>query len=86
LYHKNLSQASHITKIPKIRKNWAGQLVSPGGQHLAAKRCIAETQKMGPRGTSRLAGLQHRQAVSGNFQKRDQSQRESNFHSPLNPE
>jgi len=60
--------------------------VSLGGQHLAATRCIVETQKMGSRGMSRLAGLQRREAVSGNFQKRDKSQRESNFQSPCNPE
>jgi len=41
--------------------------VSLGGRHLAARQCIVETQKIGFKGMSRLAGLQRRQAVSGNF-------------------
>jgi len=68
-YHKNLSQASSTTKIPKIRWNWIGQFVSPGGLHLVARRCIARTQKISTRSMSRLAALKVRQAVSGNLQK-----------------
>jgi len=56
--------------------------VSPGGQCIAARQCIAENPEIASGGMSRLAGLQHRQAVSGNFQKSDRIQRKlKNAHS-----
>jgi len=41
---------SNITKHPKTCKNWTNQFVSPGGQHLAARRCMKKTQFLGPEG------------------------------------
>jgi len=64
-YHKNHSKHPHITKIPKIQENWASQFVSPGGQHIAARWCIAENLENGSGGMSHLVGLQHRQEVFG---------------------
>jgi len=63
LYHKN-----HFQNIPTSRKyqnprELANQLVSPGGQHIAATRCIAGNLENSFGGMSRLVGLQRRQAV-----------------------
>jgi len=57
--------------------------VSPGEQYIAARRCIAGNPENGSGGMSRLAGLQCRQAVSGNFQKPDRIERNSNLHSHI---
>jgi len=69
----------------KIQEN-GNPIVSPGGQHIAARRCIACNPENGSRGMNRLAGLQRRQAVSRNFQKRDKIQCNFNLHIPSHPE
>jgi len=47
---------SNIAETPKTRKNWINQFVSPGGQHLASRRCMKKTQFLGPERMSRLLG------------------------------
>jgi len=67
-YQNNHFPASPHYENINIRKNCASQFPSPGGQHLAARRCIAENPRNGSGGMSRLA-------VSGNFHKSDKTQR-----------
>jgi len=77
------SKCPNIAGTSKTWENWASHIVLLGGQHLVARRCIEENPEMGSGGMSRLAGLQHRQAASGNFQKRDKIQHNSKIHSPF---
>ena len=41
--------------------------MSPGEQHLGARRCITENTESGSRGMNRLVSLQCHQAVFGDF-------------------
>jgi len=82
-YHNNHSPASPHHENINIRENCASQFPSPGGQHLATRRRIAENPRNGSGGMSRLAGLQRRQAVSRNFQKSDRTQHNSKMHIPI---